>query len=170
MSDVPHLGLDLPGVDQVAFVVEDLRDGMDRFGNILGIEPWTVHRFEPPDLTETTYRGDAVEYGMLLAIAEVGGTMVELIEPTIGPNIYYDHLEAHGEGLHHIACFSWSESETYELVEQFEAAGMPILQSGNYVGSEFWYFDTADELNGLIFETAIRRNVDEREPEYTYPE
>lgn len=167
---IPNLDVELPGVDQVAIVVEDLKDGMDRYRGILGIEPWTVHRFEPPNLTETTYRGEDVEYGMLLALGDAGDTTIELIEPTTGPNLYEDHLEAHGEGLHHVAYFGWSEAETYEVIEAFEAAGMPVVQSGNYLGTDFWYLDTAEELNGLCFETAVRRNTDDREPAAVYPD
>lgn len=168
--ELPELDIDLPGVDQVAIVVEDLKDGMDRYRAILGVEPWIVYRFEPPDLTDTTYRGASVEYGMLLALGFAGDVMIELIEPTITPNLYRDHLEEHGEGLHHIAYFGWDEQETYEVIEQFEAAGMPVIQSGNFLGTEYWYFDTIDELNGVIFETAVRRNVDDRQPIATYPE
>lgn len=168
--DVPELDIDLPGVDQVAIVVEDIKDGMDRYRAILGVEPWTVYRFEPPDLTDTTYRGEAVEYGMLLALGYAGDVMIELIEPTIPPNLYRDHLDEHGEGLHHIAYFGWGEQETYDVIEQFEAAGMPVIQSGNFLGTEYWYFDTIDELNGVIFETAVRRSVDDREPLAIYPE
>jgi catechol 2,3-dioxygenase-like lactoylglutathione lyase family enzyme len=170
---VPDLDIDLPGIDQVAIVVEDLKDGMDRYAGILGVEPWRVLRFEPPDLTETTYRGEDVEYGMLLALGEAGDVTIELIEPTMGPNIYDDHLDAHGEGLHHVAYFGWDEEETYKVIEEFEEAGMPVLQSGNFLGTDYWYFDTQEELNGLIFETAVRGNSDGREqlvyPEEEYP-
>jgi hypothetical protein len=168
--EIPEPDIDLPAVDQVALVVEDIVDGMDRYGAILGVGPWTVYRFEPPDLTEQTYYGEDVENGMLLALAKVGDVMIELIEPTIGPNIYRDHLDEHGEGLHHIAYFGWDEEETYAVVEEFTNAGMPVIQSGDFVGTEYWYFDTAEELNGLIFETAIRRDVGGREPAAIYPE
>lgn len=168
--DIPALNVELPGVDQVAIVVEDLKDGMDRYRGILGVEPWTVYRFEPPDLTDTTYRGEPAEYGMLLALGYAGDVMFELIESTITPNLYQDHLDEHGEGLHHIAYFGWSEEETRAVIDEFEAAGMPVIQSGNFLGTEYWYFDTSDELNGVIFETAVRRSVDNREPLAIYPD
>jgi len=167
---IPQLDVELPGVDQVAIVVEDLKDGMDRYRAILGVEPWSVLRFEAPDLTETTYRGEATEYGMLLALGEAGDTTIELIEPTTGPNLYADHLAANGEGLHHVAYFGWGEDRTYEVIDAFERAGMPVVQSGNYLGTEFWYLDTTEELNGLLFETAVRRNTDDREPTAVYPD
>lgn len=169
MSDIPHLGVEVPSIDQVGIVVEDLEEGMKRYSFILDIEPWNVYTYEPPTLTETTYRGEEVEYGMRLAMAYVGETMIELIEPTIDPNIYTDHLENHGEGLHHVACFSFDDP--YETIETFEDAGMPILQSGFAHGAYFYYIDTAGELDGVILETSDRgvRDAPLPDPDDVYP-
>lgn len=167
---LPSTDVELPAIDQVAVVVEDLQEGVDRYRAILGIEPWAVHRFEPPALSDTTYRGEETAYGMWLALAEAGDTTVELIEPTMGPNIYEDHLDAHGEGLHHVAYFGWDAEETEAAIASFEDAGMPVVQSGVYQQSEFFYLDTEEELNGLLFETAVRRGGEDLEPAAVYPE
>jgi len=167
---IPELDVELPAIDQVAIVVKDLDDGMARFRSILGVEPWTVFRFEPPALTDTTYRGEETEYGMVLALGDAGETMIELIEPTVGPNVYRDHLDEHGEGLHHVAYFGWDETEAEHVIEEFGAAGMPVVQSGHYQGTDFWYFDSEDELNGLTVEIGVRRDVEDREPERVWPE
>lgn len=166
-GNIPQLDVEIPELSQVAFVVEDLEDGMDRFDGLLGIGPWEIYRFEPPALTDRTYRGESHEYSMRLALAQLGGTMIELIEPLEGPSIYTEHLEEHGEGLHHVACFAFDDP--HAVVDEFESAGLSVLQSGNYGGTEFWYFDTAAELNGAIFETAA--NVESMpDPDETYPE
>jgi hypothetical protein len=47
-STIPNVGVEIPEITQIGFVVEDLEDGMDRFGSLLGIGPWDVYRFEPP--------------------------------------------------------------------------------------------------------------------------
>jgi len=171
-ADIPQLDVEIPEVTQIAFVVEDLEDGMDRFGGLLGVKPWEIYRFEPPRLTDQTYRGEPHEYSMALALTEVDGTMIELIEPLEGESIYTEHLDEHGEGLHHIACFAFDDLEA--VIDEFERAGMGILQSGTFgpedtdEGVEFFYFDTAAELNGVIFETA--RYLDELpDPDRTYP-
>lgn len=169
MPNIPDVAVEIPSVDQVAIVVEDLEDGMERYAAILGVAPWNVYAYEPPVLSESTYRGDETEYGMELAISYAGDMMVELIEPTIDPNIYTDFLDAHGEGLHHIACFSFDDP--YAVVEAFEAAGIPVVQSGFAHGASFWYFDTAEHLNGLIFETGDRavRDAPLPAPDAVYP-
>ena len=166
-NSIPQLDVEIPELSQVAFVVEDLEDGMDRFEGLLGVGPWQVYRFEPPALTDRTFRGESHEYSMRLALAQLGETMLELIEPLEGPSIYTEHLDEHGEGLHHVACFAFEDP--HAVVETFEDAGMPVIQSGNFDGVEYWYFDTADELNGTIFETAANLEAIP-EPEMTYPE
>lgn len=151
-QSLPDLDLRIPEISQVAVVVDDLDDGIARFGGMLGVGPFEVYRFEPPRLTETTYHGEPHDYSMALALADVGGTMLELIEPLAGESIYTDHLDAHGEGLHHVACFAFEHPEA--VVEEFETAGYPVLQSGTFAGTPYWYFDTAEAMNGVIFETA----------------
>lgn len=165
-DNVPDLGIEVPEITQIAFVVEDIEDGMDRFGSVLGIGPWEVYRFEPPRLSDTTYRGEPHDYSMILALGEVAGTMIELIEPLEGENIYTDHLEEHGEGLHHVACFAFDDAEA--VVDRFVEAGMGVLQSGNFAGVRYWYLDTQSQLNGVIFETATNLEAIP-EPDETYP-
>ena len=171
-TDIPRLDIEIPEITQIAFVVEDLNDGMDRFGALLGVEPWEIYRFEPPCLTDRTYRGEPHEYSMALALTDVAGTMVELIEPLEGESIYTEHLDEHGEGLHHVACFAFDDLDA--VIDEFESAGMGVVQSGTFGpegtdgGVEFFYFDTAAELNGVIFETA--RYLDELpDPDRTHP-
>ena len=168
MSEAPETGITIPKVSQVGFVVENLEDGVERFQNLFGVTPWTEYRLEPPELTDTTYRGESVEFGFRAALAYAGDTNLELVEPTRGPNIYEDHLEARGEGLHHLKTSFATETATYEALRRFEQAGVDVIQSGSYKGSEFWYLDTAELCCGLVFETSIRRNYDEREPANVY--
>ncbi|WP_049996282.1 VOC family protein [Halococcus sediminicola] len=166
IDTIPDAGVEIPEITQVGIVVEDIEDGMERFDSILGISPWEVYRFEPPKLSETTYRGEDHDYTMTLALADLAGMMVELIEPTEGKSIYTEHLEEHGEGLHHVACFAFENTE--ETVQQFEEAGMEVLQSGTFVDTPYWYLDTQEQLNGMIFETAT--NLESMpEPDETYP-
>jgi hypothetical protein len=164
---VPDLDVEIPEISQIGFVVRDIEDGMDRFGGMLGLGPWEIYRFEPPTLTDTTYRGEPHDYSMVLALAFAGDTMIELIAPMEGPSIYTEHLDEHGEGLHHVACFAFDDADA--VVAEFEEAGMPVLQSGVYDETPYWYFDTEERLNGVIFETATNLEA-MPDPDRTYPE
>lgn len=70
---VPRVGIPIPEISQIAFVVEDLEDGMRRFGDLLGIEPWLLFDYEPPRLVDTTYRGEPAPYSMRVALSDVEG-------------------------------------------------------------------------------------------------
>jgi hypothetical protein len=70
---VPRVGVPIPEISHVAFVVEDLEDAMRRFGDLLGIEPWLCYRYEPPRLADTTYRGEPSDYSMRVALSDVEG-------------------------------------------------------------------------------------------------
>lgn len=165
---IPELPVEATSVDQVALVVPDLQSALDRYGALLGIGPWNVRAFEPPVLTETTYRGEPTEYGLYLATASAGDISVELIEPTIGPNVYEDHLDEHGPGLHHVGCFGWDRDEALQVVDGFVDNGFPIIQEGTVSDSTFWYFDTRDALDGLILEV-VARGGESKPPDAIYP-
>ncbi|SFL13566.1 Glyoxalase/Bleomycin resistance protein/Dioxygenase superfamily protein [Halogranum rubrum] len=166
MAAVPDLGIEIPEITQIAFVVEDIEDGMNRFDGLLGIGPWDVFEFEPPTLHDTTFRGESHDYSMTLALSYLGETMIELIEPKAGESLYTEHLDEHGEGLHHVACFAFEDTEG--VVETFEENGIPVIQSGVFGETPYWYFDTAEQLNGVIFETATNLEAIP-EPDRQYP-
>lgn len=168
--NVPDTGIDLPAINQIAVVVEDLETAMESYHNLFNIGPWEVFEAEAPSLSERTYHGDPEEYAMRLGFADAGDLQVELIESKHGPNIYADQIENSGEGFHHIAYFSDSEPEIREMNKKFEDAGISMIQSGNLLGTDFWYFDTKDLLNGLIFETGVLRENPNRVPDKIYPE
>ena len=144
------LDVDVPAIDQVGLVVRDLTDGMDRLGAMLGVSEWAVYDFEPPELSGTTYRGEATEQSWRLALATVGDLDVELVQPVAGENDYTAHLAERGEGLHHVACFSFDDPAG--AVAAYRDAGLSVLQSGVYADSRFWYLDAREAAAGLVLE------------------
>lgn len=167
--NVPHTGIELPAINQIAVVVEDLEGAMERYYYVLGIGPWEVFEAESPNLSDTTYHGESREYSMRLGFADAGAVQMELIESNRGPNIYDDQMNSTGDGFHHIAYFSDNESEIIELNDMFDEADIRMIQSGNLLGTDFWYFDTKELLNGLIFETGVLRENENRVPDKIYP-
>lgn len=215
---VPRIDVPLTEISQVAFVVNDLEEGMRRFGRLFGIEPWLVYRYQPPRLTDTTFRGEPGDYSMRVAITDVegpidlttkfssGGTVrrvigwlaslrdrlglgaserqngyripsslpnpglpgvnIELIEPLQGPSIYTEHLEG-GDGIHHIGCFAYDDP--HAVVETYQDAGFPVVQSGRFEGLEFWYLDLTEALGGVILEIAANLWA-VPEPDEVFPE
>lgn len=167
VPEVPRLDVTIPAIDQVGLVVEDLEEGMDRFSALLGIEPWSVYEFTPPALSETIYRGSSVEASWRLAIATVEGIDIELIEPITGETSYTAHLDRHGEGIHHLACFSLDHPR--EVAETLRDAGIPVEQRGVFKGSTFWYFNLREAMHGVLFEI-VAQEGQAADPDEIYPE
>jgi catechol 2,3-dioxygenase-like lactoylglutathione lyase family enzyme len=156
-------------IDQVAVVVRDLDEAMERYTNEFGIGPWSVYTFSPDWISGMTFRGNEQPYSMKLALTQVGGVMYELIEPVQGPNSYEEFLNQHHEGLHHLGYFV--DNIDAEM-EEMEKKGYRLLQSGRGMGTEkdgaYAYFETENAL-GCIIE-AIELPKEMPPPERTFPE
>lgn len=162
--DFDPLPIDLPRINQIGIVVSDVEDAMTRYSALLGIDGWRVFDFEAGTEahSEMSYRDGAGEYSMRAAVsADVVGdelqlwrgdkTEIELMAPTGGESCYTTHLDRHGEGLQHIAC--WEFDDPGEVVAELQNVGVEILQEGFVFGTKYVYLDTRDLLNGVVFET-----------------
>ncbi len=118
-------------IDQVAVVVRDLDRVMERYADEFGIGPWSVYTFGPEIMSSMTFRGNEQPYIMKRALANVGDTMYELIEPVQGPNTYEEFLNEGGVGLHH---FGYFVDDVDAAIREMEDKGYPLLQSGRSFG------------------------------------
>jgi methylmalonyl-CoA/ethylmalonyl-CoA epimerase len=157
----------LPDFVQVAFVVRNLDDAVRHWSDGLDIGPWTAYRFDPSRIKEMRYHDRDVAFSFLHAFAWQGKLQFELVQPLDGPSIFADHLEQHGEGLHHIGKFV---DDHPAAVAEALARGFTPLQSARGHGAEgdgaFAYFQPPglDLIVELI--DAPRVRVD---PEFVYP-
>src|SRR3712207_6292379 len=118
-------------IDQVAVVVRDLDQALERYTNEFGFGPWAVYTFSPDWIRDMTFRGKEQGYAMRLAICNVGRVQYELIEPVEGPNSYEEFLDERGEGLHHLGYFV---EDIDAEIQAMESKGFPLLQSGRGMG------------------------------------
>ena len=137
-------------VDQVAVVVRDLDAAMAGY-LAQGVGPWNVYTYGPHRMPQMAFRGEEHGYVMKLALAYIGPTMWELIESVEGPNVYEEHLAAHGEGLHHIG---YSVPDIEVEIARMAEQGFALLQSGHGFGLDgdgaYAYFDTEASLGCII--------------------
>jgi hypothetical protein len=89
--------LGLGPVDQLAYVVEDLRRALPCYEALFGPFEVAVAR-----LHGCRFRGETVDCTLRLAVNRSGPVEIELIQPLEGPTPHAEHLRAHGEGLHHV--------------------------------------------------------------------
>lgn len=142
--DMSHLSglLDNNRIDQVAFLVEDLKSATEVWGALLGVNDWQIFTYSEKNVEHLTYQGRPADFSMRLALAGTG-PQIELIQPMHGRSIYSDWIDAHGYGLHHLGFFVDSVKDT---MERLRHNGMEIIQSGQNYGVDgdggFAYFET----------------------------
>jgi len=69
----------------------------------------------------------------------MGSMQLELIEPDEHPSTWRDHLDKHGEGVHHIA---FVVDDMKGTVKRMGGNGMPLIQKGEYTGGRYAYMET----------------------------
>src|SRR6185295_10788261 len=88
---------------QVALVVRDLEAAMRTYVHEYGIGPWQIYEFNPDTVSEMMKDGEPAEFAFRLALAMIGTTQWELIQPLDDKSMYAEFLAEKGEGLHHVA-------------------------------------------------------------------
>ena len=144
-------------VAQVALVVHDIETSKKAWAAFLGHEvPDTIDAGEY-ETTQTVYRGEpSPKAGCLMAFFDVGpGLQIELIQPNHAPSNWREHLDAHGESVHHLA-FN-VEDTSAKLTAAEKMFGWPTIQRGYYgdASGEYAYIDSKTDL-GVVIETLER--------------
>lgn len=135
-------------ITQYAFVVRDLQKVSDFYRRIwLGPLP-----FERMISTDRMYRGRPVPFEMYLGWGRHGDVPFEWIQPLVGPSVYEEHLEAHGDGFHHIA---FNVRDMDAAIALMRERGASVTQSGGWdfptSQGRFAYVDT-ERFGGVTTE------------------
>ena len=72
-------------ISQIAIVVRDIDDALEKYHRVLGWGPWNVYEHKPPALHDTRLHGEPTEFTMIGAETHVGPIVVELLQPRRGP-------------------------------------------------------------------------------------
>ncbi|MFH1569987.1 MAG: VOC family protein [Gemmatimonadota bacterium] len=130
-------------VTQIAVVVRDIDAACQRYAEVFGIDKPGWFLTEPAAVSRVQYRGQSTPGRAKLAFIRFANLTVELIEPVDGPSIWRDHLERHGESVHHLA---FQVKGMPQAVAHFAARGLPLVQQGEYTGGRYAYLDAAGIL------------------------
>ena len=137
-------------VIQVAYVVRDLEAAMKRHMEVANVGPWSIYQFEPGKIQNYMYRGKPAMHTCLIAVTPMGGehgTQVELMQPISGRSIYDEHLDAKGEGFHHVKLYY---KDCARAVEEYARRGYPVIQCGRIDEDEHYYLDTEKDFGYMI--------------------
>jgi hypothetical protein len=115
----------------------------------MGVGPWRVYTFSPETVRDQTFRGKSARYSMRLALATSGNMMWEVIEPLEGPSIYTEYLERNADGVQHVGQ-TCQGIPFDDQVKTFESRGCAMIQSGNWNGVRYAYFETKGVIGTTV--------------------
>lgn len=140
------LGTDV--VTQIALVVHDIDATSEAYASLLGVDKPEAIMTDAYEHSGAEYRGQPTRARAKLAFFKVGPQLtLELIEPDHEPSTWREHLDQHGEGVHHIA---FRVEDMDETVSRLDAAGMPLVQSGRFPGGRYAYMDSRGALKTTL--------------------
>lgn len=134
-------------ITQIGIIVRDIEKTARAYADLFGMEVPTIQLTDPQDKAKTMYRGAPAEARAKLAFFDMGSLQLELIEPDEHPSTWRDHLEKHGEGVHHIA---FQIEGMKERIELLAGQGMPVVQQGQYTGGRYAYIDSIPQLKVML--------------------
>lgn len=137
-------------IAQYAFVVRDL-EPVSAYWARLGFPAMT---YTQTPLRDRLYRGQPADFEMRLGWQRHGQVPYEWILSLRGPDIYREHLERHGEGVHHLA---FQVDDMDQAIAEWEKAGFPVIMSGAWgqkdqPGSGRFAYVDAERLGGIAIE------------------
>lgn len=89
---------------QVCVVVHSLEEAMKRYSDVIGVGPFLIYSVDSRQLG-ITREGKPTDYKIRVAMANMGGAVLELLENIEGQTIWKDFYDRNGEGMHHIGLF-----------------------------------------------------------------
>jgi len=153
-------------IDGMCVVVKNLERSVETYWKTLGLGPWRIYRFVPPNLTNTKVRGKPANYTFRIALHKVGSLQYELIQPLEGSSIYKEFLEKRGEGLQHIQTLFTDMESVEKILKTSRENGIEVIQSGQYNDDIFFYLGT-EAILGTVYEVVKGGNLGT--PEAIYP-
>lgn len=138
----------LKKVDHIGFVVKDVEKVKEYYSSVLGVGLWRVREVQG---IAGVKRGKPIgDHRFKVAIAEVGETRIELIEPIEGDTVWQEFLDSKGEGIHHV---SFGQVDNYrEEIEKWKKHGIEVLQEDRM----YVYMDTTEDI-GMVIEFNPKR-------------
>lgn len=142
----PLLGTNL--ITQIGILVHDIEKTAAAYSAFLGLPMPQINLTDAEPLAQTKYLGQPSQARAKLAFFEVGpGLQLELIEPDHAPSTWRHDLDEKGEGFHHIA---FVVKDMKGQLQKLDAAGMKLLQTGEYTGGRYAYVDANDSLKLVL--------------------
>lgn len=136
---------------QVGFIVRDVEATKIKFAEFFGVPVPPTCDGGKYEVAQTEVDGKpAPDANCLMAFFDLENIQLELIQPNGVKSTWQDFLDAHGEGIHHIAFPVKNTGEKVKAME--EKFGAVCVQRGKYGGGngEYAYLDVQKDLKCLL--------------------
>lgn len=154
-SDELHAGLTAENrhdlkLNQYAFAINEPED-ISKFWTKIGFPAFQISY---PELGETKYQGKIVDHELIQGWQRQGDIAYEWCIPVKGPIVYADHIQMHGEGIHHLA---FSVNDMDKVLKDYESLGYMNTMGGNWgekgkPGSGRYEYVGLEEAGGMTME------------------
>jgi methylmalonyl-CoA/ethylmalonyl-CoA epimerase len=134
-------------ITQVAIVVKDLDKVRKAWAQTLGIAIPEISIAEGHSSRPTQYKHEPSNAKAKLAFISMDNIQIELIQPMGGKSTWQEFLDAHGEGIHHIA---FAVKDINGMEKLFDLQGMPTVQSGGWDGGAYSYVDATGKMGCIL--------------------
>ena len=134
--------MNLKNIDHIGIAVTNLQESLSFWETSLGIE---LHGIE-----------EVAEQNVRTAFLPVGGTEIELLEPTSADSSVARFIEKHGEGLHHIAI---RVDDIEATLAELKAKGIQLIDETprNGAGGARIAFVHPKATHGVLLELCERK-------------
>lgn len=133
---------------QIGVLVNDLEQYLEKLESVFGIGPFRIAEYPPKGTSPfREYRGKNGNFIAKFCFYHLGNIELELIQPISGDNIWQEHIDKHGQGIHHI---KFLVPDHKPIEEYLNENGYHIIQQGEGVGpnaGKIWaFYDTYDDI------------------------
>jgi methylmalonyl-CoA/ethylmalonyl-CoA epimerase len=134
-------------VTQIGLVVRDIKKTAQTFADFFGMDVPEIKITQPVEQSFTQYHGEPSAAQAKLAFFNMGSLQLELIEPNDHPSTWREHLDQHGEGVHHIA---FVVNDMKEKLNTLSGLNIPVIQKGEYKNGRYAYVDSTGPLKVIL--------------------
>jgi len=146
-SDTTKQHLSSNVMTQVGIVVSDIDAASRAYADVLGVEKPDIIITDSAEKTNIRYKEQSTDARAKLAFFNLENIQIELIEPIGGPSTWQEHLDTHGESVHHIA---FKVGDMQQEIAMLEGKGLNMVQKGDFTGGSYAYIDGRDKLGVLL--------------------
>ena len=130
-------------IDHIGVVVKDIDKTTKFLSSMWGLGPWQIMDY-------STRKDEMIvgePFKIKIAVAKLGSTVLELMQPLEGRSFWSQFLETKGEGIDHIA---FTVSNWDEMVSKAQEQGGKMVVGASFQGKRWCCFDSGP--GGIVVE------------------